>query len=299
MEKLDKKGKEMKEKKWSRKLELPMIMGSQKKEVAFDDDVLLASPRDVFGVPVSGTDSDSTASSIYCGPASPEMGPDRALAKDGQTQQWKTMMDVLRLKSVRRFSSIPLLTASYEISRRSLRNKLSRIRPTNEDDDLDAAIDIDGIPTKPSWRNFNYADLAAATDDFNPENMIGKGGHAEVYKGCLPDGQVVAVKRLTRNDEDRAGDFLSELGIIAHVNHPNATRLIGFGIDQGLYFVLQLAPHGSLASMLFGAALPLSLTSHFVSSFFNAESISDFGLAKWLPDKWAHHVVFPIEGTFG
>jgi hypothetical protein len=22
-------------------------------------------------------------------------------------------------------------------------------------------------------------------------------------------------------------------------------------------------------------------------------------LAKWLPDKWAHHVVFPIEGTFG
>lgn len=27
--------------------------------------------------------------------------------------------------------------------------------------------------------------------------------------------------------------------------------------------------------------------------------ISDFGLAKWLPEKWAHHVVFPIEGTFG
>ncbi|XP_073105644.1 receptor-like cytosolic serine/threonine-protein kinase RBK1 isoform X4 [Elaeis guineensis] len=27
--------------------------------------------------------------------------------------------------------------------------------------------------------------------------------------------------------------------------------------------------------------------------------ISDFGLAKWLPDKWTHHIVFPIEGTFG
>ena len=27
--------------------------------------------------------------------------------------------------------------------------------------------------------------------------------------------------------------------------------------------------------------------------------ISDFGLAKWLPEKWTHHVVFPIEGTFG
>lgn len=29
------------------------------------------------------------------------------------------------------------------------------------------------------------------------------------------------------------------------------------------------------------------------------KQISDFGLAKWLPEKWTHHVVFPIEGTFG
>lgn len=27
--------------------------------------------------------------------------------------------------------------------------------------------------------------------------------------------------------------------------------------------------------------------------------ISDFGLAKWLPSKWTHHAVIPIEGTFG
>ncbi|XP_019256241.1 PREDICTED: probable receptor-like serine/threonine-protein kinase At5g57670 isoform X4 [Nicotiana attenuata] len=27
--------------------------------------------------------------------------------------------------------------------------------------------------------------------------------------------------------------------------------------------------------------------------------ISDFGLAKWLPNKWTHHAVIPIEGTFG
>jgi len=94
------------------------------------------------------------------------------------------------------------------------------------------------------------------------ENMLGKGGHAEVYKGCLPDGRIVAVKRLMRNEkeiEDTVGDFLTELGIIAHINNPNATRLIGFGIDQGLFFVLQLAPHGSLASMLFGAPLNPSL----------------------------------------
>jgi serine/threonine protein kinase len=36
----------------------------------------------------------------------------------------------------------------------------------------------------------------------------------------------------------------------------------------------------------------------FSDLIFNMQ-ISDFGLAKWLPEKWAQHVVFPIEGTFG
>ena len=35
------------------------------------------------------------------------------------------------------------------------------------------------------------------------------------------------------------------------------------------------------------------------SSILPLLQISDFGLAKWLPEKWTHHVVFPIEGTFG
>lgn len=88
------------------------------------------------------------------------------------------------------------------------------------------------------------------------ENLIGKGGHAEVYRGCLSDGQVVAVKRLKKKqnkNEDRVSDFLSELGIIAHINHPNAARLLGFGVDGGLHLVLQFSPRGSLASLLFGA----------------------------------------------
>lgn len=87
-----------------------------------------------------------------------------------------------------------------------------------------------------------------------PENLIGKGGHAEVYGGCLPDGQLVAVKKLMRKEteEERVGDFLSELGIIAHVNHPNAPHLLGFGVEGGLHLVLQYSPHGSLASVLHG-----------------------------------------------
>lgn len=85
------------------------------------------------------------------------------------------------------------------------------------------------------------------------ENLIGKGGYAEVYKGRLKDGQFVAIKRLIRGTPDEMiGDFLAELGIMAHVNHPNTVKLIGYGIEGGMHIVLEWFPNGSLASMLYG-----------------------------------------------
>ncbi|XP_021803390.1 receptor-like cytosolic serine/threonine-protein kinase RBK1, partial [Prunus avium] len=137
-------------------------------------------------------------------------------------------------------------------------------------------------------------------------------------------------KEKEKENEDRVGDFLGELGIIAHISHPNAARLLGFGIDGGLHLVLQFSPHGSLASLLFGSEESMDWKVRFKVAVGIAEGlrylhhechrriihrdikasnilltedyeaqISDFGLAKWLPEKWTHHVVFPIEGTFG
>ncbi|XP_057758881.1 receptor-like cytosolic serine/threonine-protein kinase RBK1 [Arachis stenosperma] len=306
------------------------------REFSSDDD---ASPRCVMEAPVSETESDSTTTSSSSSSSfSPEklpLPPPPAVAaaalrktnsKESNLQQWKTMIDVFKFKSVKKLTTIPLLSAGNEITRKGFAKKLARIRSAED------SIDIGVIPTKPSWRNFDYAELAAATNDFNSENLVGKGGHAEVYKGHLPDGKVIAVKRLMKNAKDagdRAGDFLTELGIIAHINHPNATRLVGFGIERGHYFVLEYAPHGSLSSLLFGSEC-LEWKTRFKVSIGVAEGlqylhqdcprriihrdikasnillnenyeaeISDFGLAKWLPTNWAHHVVFPIEGTFG
>ncbi|XLS96107.1 hypothetical protein HN51_038842 [Arachis hypogaea] len=85
------------------------------------------------------------------------------------------------------------------------------------------------------------------------ENLIGKGGYVEVYKGCLPNHQLVAVKRLTRGTTDETiGDFLSELGIMAHVNHINTLKLVGYGVEGGMHLVLELSKKGSLASVLYG-----------------------------------------------
>ncbi|KAL1196417.1 Receptor-like cytosolic serine/threonine-protein kinase RBK1 [Cardamine amara subsp. amara] len=302
----------------------------QKNDLAIED----PSPRCVLEIPVMSSDSDHSSSSS-CSSCSPEKSssplsttPTNVSSFYHHGLQWNKMIDSIKKKSIRRFSVIPLL-ASYELTRKNMRRKQPKLSPSSENE-----IDCDQIlVAKPSWRNFTFEELVAATDNFNPENMIGKGGHAEVYKGVLPDGETVAIKKLTRHAkevEERVSDFLSELGIIAHVNHPNAARLRGFSSDRGLHFVLEYSPHGSLASLLFGSEECLDWKKRYkvalgiadglsylhndcprriihrdikasnilLSQDYEAQ-ISDFGLAKWLPENWPHHIVFPIEGTFG
>lgn len=63
----------------------------------------------------------------------------------------------------------------------------------------------------------------------------------------------MAIKRLTRGTPDEmVGDFLSELGIMAHVKHKNTAKLVGYGVEGGMHLVLELSHHGSLASVLYG-----------------------------------------------
>ncbi|KAJ6313570.1 hypothetical protein OIU77_014956 [Salix suchowensis] len=152
---------------------------------------------------------------------------------------------------------------------------------------LNSPLDGEFCHFKSSWKNFSLSELHAATDTFSQENLIGEGGYAEVYKGKLEDGQFVAIKRLTRGlPEEMTVDFLSELGIIVHVDHPNIAKVIGYGVEGGMHLVLELSANGSLASLLYGLFIVQII-------------ISDFGLAKWLPEEWSHHTVSKIEGTFG
>ncbi|KAJ9565067.1 hypothetical protein OSB04_001033 [Centaurea solstitialis] len=105
-----------------------------------------------------------------------------------------------------------------------------------------------------SWKVFTISELNDATDNFSEEKVIGQGGYADVYKGCLDDGRLVAIKRLNKGTaEEQIIGFLSEIGTIAHVDHPNTAKLIGYGIEGGTHLVMELSPHGSLGSLLRGA----------------------------------------------
>lgn len=86
------------------------------------------------------------------------------------------------------------------------------------------------------------------------DNLVGRGGYAEVYKGVLEDGSVIAVKRLTKasTDEQREKEFLTELGTIGHVQHPNVLALLGCCVDKGLHLIFEFSLRGSVSSRLHG-----------------------------------------------
>ncbi|CAH2055055.1 unnamed protein product, partial [Thlaspi arvense] len=159
------------------------------------------------------------------------------------SSNWGKFFKLWKHRSMKRLSSFPPLGGAPTISKPR----------KNADPHIDGMNLHDIYSFQSSLHSFSIADLQIATDNFNPENIIGRGGYAEVYQGILPEGKLIAVKRLTKGTPDeQTAEFLSELGIIAHVDHPNTAKFIGCCIDGGMHLVFRLSPLGSLGSLLHG-----------------------------------------------
>nr|GLL45714.1 putative receptor-like protein kinase At4g00960 isoform X2 [Ipomoea trifida] len=76
------------------------------------------------------------------------------------------------------------------------------------------------IPTEESAQ-YDFITIQAVTNYFSPNNKIGEGGYGAVYKGRLPNGQEVAVKRLSRNSTQGAEEFKNEVALVAKLQHRN------------------------------------------------------------------------------
>uniref|UniRef100_M8BX73 Uncharacterized protein n=1 Tax=Aegilops tauschii TaxID=37682 RepID=M8BX73_AEGTA len=105
-----------------------------------------------------------------------------------------------------------------------------------------------------SFRTFSLSELRKATRNFSKENVVGRGGHAKVYRGLLPDGQLVAVKKLSATENGRMESFLSELGHAVNVRHPNVARLVGVGLEGGEHLVFPFSRLGCLSRRLHGGS---------------------------------------------
>ncbi|KAL5976331.1 hypothetical protein ACLOJK_020662 [Asimina triloba] len=59
---------------------------------------------------------------------------------------------------------------------------------------------------------FDFRIVALATDSFSDANKIGEGGYGPVYRGMLPEGQEIAVKRLSAYSGQGPEQFKNETG---------------------------------------------------------------------------------------
>ncbi|XP_057746307.1 cysteine-rich receptor-like protein kinase 3 isoform X1 [Arachis stenosperma] len=95
--------------------------------------------------------------------------------------------------------------------------------------------------------NMAYEILEKATNYFNDANKLGQGGSGTVYKGVLPDGNVVAIKRLSFNTTQWADLFFNEVNLISGVHHKNLVKLLGCSITgPESLLVYEYVPNQSL-----------------------------------------------------
>ncbi|KAM1561878.1 hypothetical protein EV1_004785 [Malus domestica] len=182
-------------------------------------------------------------------------------------------------------------------------------------------------------KRFSFRELQIATSNFSSKNILGQGGYGVVYKGCLPNRTMMAVKRLRDPNFTGEVQFQTEVEMIGLALHRNLLRLYGFCMTPNeRLLIYPFMPNGSVADRLretgrekpsldwdrrlciaLGAARGLlylheqcnpkiihrdvKAANILLDASYEAV-VGDFGLAKLL-DRRESHVTTAVRGTVG
>ncbi|MED6180574.1 hypothetical protein PIB30_011335 [Stylosanthes scabra] len=128
---------------------------------------------------------------------------------------------------------------------------ISRRRARKKHDSAQDPQTVSGISSVDSLR-FDLSTIEAATKKFSQDNKLGEGGFGEVYKGLLPSGQEVAVKRLSKGSVQGGEEFKNEVELVARLQHRYLVRLLGFCLQgEEKILVYEYVPNKSLDYILF------------------------------------------------
>ncbi|KAJ9162731.1 hypothetical protein P3X46_022487 [Hevea brasiliensis] len=189
-----------------------------------------------------------------------------------------------------------------------------------------------GVPQLKGARCFSFEELKKYTSNFSEANNIGSGGYGKVYRGILPSGELIAIKRAQQISLQGGLEFKTEIELLSRVHHKNLVSLLGFCFDQGEQMLIyEFVPNGSLRDSLSGKSgtrldwirrLKIALgsarglaylhelanppiihrdiktTNILLDECLNAK-VADFGLSKLMGDTEKGHVTTQVKGTMG
>ncbi|KAK1370527.1 putative leucine-rich repeat receptor-like protein kinase [Heracleum sosnowskyi] len=189
-----------------------------------------------------------------------------------------------------------------------------------------------GIPQLKGARNFSFEEIRKYTNKFSEVNIIGSGGYGMVYRGTLPSGLLVAVKRAQQGSTQGGLEFKTEIELLSRVHHKNVVSLVGFCFDQSEQMLIyEYIPNGTLKDSLLGKCgirldwmrrLRIALgaargiqylhdladppiihrdiksNNILLDERLNAK-VADFGLSKPMGDMDKGHVTTQVKGTLG
>ncbi|KAG2615326.1 hypothetical protein PVAP13_3NG063600 [Panicum virgatum] len=187
-------------------------------------------------------------------------------------------------------------------------------------------------------RTFSFDELRKITNNFSEANDIGNGGYGkvvdpiQVYRGTLPSGQLVAVKRSQQGSLQGSLEFRTEIELLSRVHHRNVVSLVGFCLDQDeQILVYEYVPNGTLKESLTGKSgvrldwrrrlrvvlgaakgvaylheladppivhRDIKSSNVLLDERLNAK-VSDFGLSKPLGEDGRGQVTTQVKGTMG
>ncbi|KAM7473410.1 hypothetical protein LguiB_020653 [Lonicera macranthoides] len=163
------------------------------------------------------------------------------------------------------------------------------------------------ITANKSKINFSYETLERATNYFHDTNKLGRGASGSVYKGTLPDGKIVAVKRLLFNTSHITGpesllvyEYVQNRSLHDHLfgkkneNHQllswEVRHKIILGTAEGLAYLHEYSKFRIIHR-------DIKLSNVLLDDDFTPK-IADFGLVRLFPENKTH-ISTAIAGTPG
>ncbi|KAF8082692.1 hypothetical protein N665_0810s0007 [Sinapis alba] len=102
-----------------------------------------------------------------------------------------------------------------------------------------------------------FKDILIATNNFDEQLLIGKGGFGDVYKAILPDESKVAIKRGKPGSGQGILEFQTEIQVLSRIWHRHLVSLTGYCEENSeMILVYEFIEKGTLQEHLYGSDLP-------------------------------------------